>query len=394
MIRLDEIAIKLNEVLNNVDNPVRIDNARVAFMVATEGFRIDNIANKELGKNLIPVFLAASGGENNPVEGLKQQTKSINIGIWYPLKYKDNFYVLEDYLDDVFVGKLNNLGNNTGSCLTNLGTAEFGEITDGNFTQFEQWITSKYKKTLDVTMAWFSMTLTLYATKTSSGFMFGNEIKYELEMTYYKPFINNVKYNNNDYVRYNLADETVDNVDYYCWRADLDGGNYDYIYTKKDTDTFKNIIEYISLKNAIEVYKKNESEFVLQSNKIESSTYGKSADLYSEKENVVRAEAGTGAQVSPIAEQRIGTDSFAKNVANITNFNKSMVVYPNLDQKLWEVLLAFYNIQDLSFINSCNLIKKYPNGYEFMYSQIILGYNENSELGSPLTFTLTFGDAK
>ena len=394
MIRLDEIAIKLNEVLNNVDNPVRIDNARVAFMVATEGFRIDNIANKELGKNLIPVFLAASGGENNPVEGLKQQTKSINIGIWYPLKYKDNFYVLEDYLDDVFVGKLNNLGNNTGSCLTNLGTAEFGEITDGNFTQFEQWITSKYKKTLDVTMAWFSMTLTLYATKTSSGFMFGNEIKYELEMTYYKPFINNVKYNNNDYVRYNLADETVDNVDYYCWRADLDGGNYDYIYTNKDTDTFKNIIEYISLKNAIEVYKKNESEFVLQSNKIESSTYGKSADLYSEKENVVRAEAGTGAQVSPIAEQRIGTDSFAKNVANITNFNKSMVVYPNLDQKLWEVLLAFYNIQDLSFINSCNLIKKYPNGYEFMYSQIILGYNENSELGSPLTFTLTFGDAK
>lgn len=394
MIRLDEIAIKLNEVLNSVDNPVRIDNARVAFMVATEGFRIDNIADKELGKNLIPVFIAASGGENNPVEGLKQQTKSINIGIWYPLKYKDNFYVLEDYLDDVFVGKLNNLGNNTGSCLTNLGTAEFGEITDGNFTQFEKWITSKYKKTLDVTMAWFSMTLTLYATKTSSGFMFGNEIKYELEMTYFEPVINNVKYNNNDYVRYNLADETVDNINYYCWRADLGGGDYDYIYTKKDTAIFKDIIDYIALKNTIEVYKKINSEFVLQSKKIESSTYGKSVDLYSEKENVVRAEAGTGAQISPIAEQRIGTDNFAKNVANITNYNKSMVVYPNLDQKLWEVLLAFYNIQDLSFIDGCNLIKKYPNGYEYMYSQIILGYNENSELGNAVTFTLTFGDAK
>ena len=394
MIRLDEIAIKLNEVLNNVNNPVRIDNARVAFMVATEGFRIDNIADKELGKNLIPVFIAASGGENNPVEGLKQQTKSINIGIWYPLKYKDNFYVLEDYLDDIFVGKRNNLGTSTGSCLTNLGTAEFGEITDGNFTQFEKWITSKYKKTLDVTMAWFSMTLTLYATKVADGFIFGNEIKYELEMFYYAPSISSVKYDDTTYVRSSQEDQNVNGVIYYCWKANLGGGNYDYIYTLKNPYTIENIIEYISLKNVIDVYKYVDTEFVLQSGKIEYANYTKTSSSNHEKEIIVRTDAGTGAQISPIAEQRIGTDNFATNVANITNYNKSIVVYPNLNQTLWKLILLFYNIQDLSFIKHCNLIKKYSNGYEYNFKQIVLGYNENSELGSSLSFTLTFGDAK
>lgn len=392
MIRLDEIAVKLNEVLNNVNNPVRIDNARVAFMVATEGFRIDNIADKELGKNLIPVFIAASGGENNPVEGLKQQTKSINIGIWYPLKYKDNFYVLEDYLDDVFVGKLNNLGNNTGSCLTNLGTAEFGEITDGNFTQFEKWITSKYKKTLDVTMAWFSMTLTLYATKTSSGFMFGNEIKYELEMTYYEPDFS-IQVNGNYYTRYSDEDKTIDNVRYYAYRRTIFGG-YEYVYITTNPNSAKGIADILSLKNKIETYAYIQNVMTLQEYKITNIIVNKTNDEETVSADVVRADSGTGAQISPIAEQRIDVDTFAKNVANITNYNKSMVVYPNLSQDFWILFLALYNKQILNFIKEVKMVKKYSNGYEYDFKQIVLNYNENSELGSPLSFTLTFGDAK
>ena len=392
MIRLDEIAIKLNEVLNNVDNPVRIDNARVAFMVATEGFRIDNIADKELGKNLIPVFIAASGGENNPVEGLKQQTKSINIGIWYPLKYKDNFYVLEDYLDDVFVGKLNNLGNNTGSCLTNLGTAEFGEITNGNFTQFEQWITSKYKKTLDVTMAWFSMTLTLYATKTSSGFMFGNEIKYELEMTYFEPDFS-IEVNGNYYTRYSDEDKTIDSVRYYAYGRTIFGGR-EYVYIKTNPNSAKGIADILSLKNKIETYAYVQNEMTLQEYKITNIIVNKTSDEETVSVEAVRADSGTGAQISPIAEQRIDVDAFAKNVANITNYNKSMVVYPNFSQDFWILFLALYNKQILNFIKEVKMIKKYSNGYEYDFKQIVLNYNENSELGSPLSFTLTFGDAK
>lgn len=392
MIRLDEIAVKLNEVLNNVDNPVQIDNARVAFMVATEGFRIDNIADRELGKNLIPVFIAASGGENNPVEGLKQQTKSINIGIWYPLKYKDNFYVLEDYLDDVFVGKLNNLGNNTGSCLTSLGTAEFGEITDGNFTQFEQWITSKYKKTLDVTMAWFSMTLTLYATKTSSGFMFGNEIKYELEMTYYEPDFS-IQVNGNYYTRYSDEDKTIDSVRYYAFRRTIFGG-YEYVYITTNPNSAKGIADILSLKNKIETYAYIQNEMTLQEYKVTNIIVNKTSNEETVSVDVVRADSGTGAQISPIAEQRIDVDTFAKNVANITNYNKSMVVYPNFSQDFWILFLALYNKQILNFIKEIKMIKKYSNGYEYDFKQIVLNYNENSELGSPLSFTLTFGDAK
>lgn len=394
MIRLEEIATKLNEVLNSTNNPLRIEGQRVAFMVATEGFRIDSVADRQLGKNLIPVFIGASGGENNPVEGLNQQTKSVNIAIWYPIVYKEIFYALEDYLDNVFVGKMVNLGTNTGNCLTNLGTAQFGEITQNNLNEFEKTANNTYEKTVDVTTNWYSMVLTLFATKMSSGFMFGNEIKYALKLAYYEPNLGNAKYNNKYYARYVLADQEVSGKDYYCWRRDEGGGNYSYIYTTLDPYPMGNIIDYLALKNTLDVYLKVDDKFVLQEEKLTSVAYSKSSTIAYEEEIIVRADAGTGAQISPIAEQRIGVDNCAKNVANITNYNKSIVIYPNMSQTLWKLILFFYNIQDLSYISFCNLKKRYSNGYEFDFKQIALGYNENGELGSPVSFTITFGDSK
>lgn len=394
MINLNEVANKVSEILNSVDNPLRIGNERVIFDVATEGYRVDSIAKREKGKNAIPVFIALAGGENQPIPNLRQQSKSFNIAIYYPIIYKDIFIDLEDYLDSVVVGKMINFGESTKGCLCNLGVAQFGEIQNLDLEAFKQFVANKYEKTIEISVNWHSMILTLYTTKMNDGYIFGNEIKYELKMHYYIPAVASIRYDDTTYVRYNLADQTVDNVNYYCWRADLGGGSYDFIYTTKNPNLINDIVEYISWKNTIDVYKKPVDDFVLQSDKVEYVNYTKTNNSGMEKESIIRADAGTGAQISPIAEQRIGTDNYAKNVANITNYNKSMVVYPNLDQTLWKLILLFYNIQDLSFISFCNLIKKYSNGYEFEFKQIVLNYNENSELGSPLSFTLTFGDAK
>ena len=40
------------------------------------------------------------------------------------------------------------------------------------------------------------------------------------------------------------------------------------------------------------------------------------------------------------------------------------------------------------------LTKKYTNGFEYDYKQVILQDNENLNMGAPYTFTFTFGDLK
>ena len=393
MINLKEIADTLSEVLNSVNNPLRIENERVAFLVATEGYRIDKIDDRKLGKNLIPVFVGASGGENQPIPNLSQQSKSVNIAIHYPIKYKDIFYQLETYLDDEFVGKVRNMGTTTKGCLVNLSTAQFGEIVKGNFEQFEKWANNTYERTIDDTQNWYSMVLTLYATKMSEGYIFGNEINFALKMTYFVPNFD-IKYLTDYYERYSTNDKTVDNVRYYCFRTSIYGG-YDYIFITEDPSSASGMANILSKKNKINVYKDVQNVMTLQEDKL---ALGEIVSITSTEQNIevelVRSEAGTGANISPIAEQRIGVDSYAKNVSNITNYNKSMVVYPNLKQDFWLLFMTFYNLQRLDLIKEMSLTKKYSNDFEYDYKQIGLQYNENLGLGAPYTFTLTLGDSK
>ena len=211
MINLNEVAKKVSEILNSVDNPLRIDNERVLFDVATEGYRVDSIAVREKGKNAIPVFIALAGGENQPIPNLSQQSKSINIAIYYPIIYKDIFVNLENYLDNAIVGKMINIGKSTGECLCNLDTARFGEIQNLDLEAFKKFVANKYEKTVEISVNWYSMILTLYATKLAEGYIFGNEVNFALKMTYFAPNIS-IVVNSNTYVRYSDEDKTINNV--------------------------------------------------------------------------------------------------------------------------------------------------------------------------------------
>jgi len=392
MINLNEVAKKVSEILNSVDNPLRIDNEIVVFDVATEGYRVDSIAVREKGKNAIPVFIALAGGENQPIPNLNQQSKSINIAIYYPIIYKDIFVNFENYLDNAIVGKMINIGESTGECLCNLDTARFGEIQNLDLEAFKSFVADKYEKTVEISVNWYSMILTLYATKLGEGYIFGNEITFALKMTYFTPNIS-ITVNNYTYSRYSDEDKTINNVVYYAYRRSILGG-YEYIYIILDPTSAEGIAKLIGFKNKIATYSYVQNEMVEQEYKIQSSVISKSTNESEVEIDLVRADAGTGASISPIAEQRIGVDSYAKNVVNITNFNKSMVAYPNFKDNFWLLFLTFYNIQDLSFIKEMALTKKYANGFEYDYKQLILQDNENLNMGAPYTFTFTFGDLK
>ena len=95
-----------------------------------------------------------------------------------------------------------------------------------------------------------------------------------------------------------------------------------------------------------------------------------------------------------MTQQLSGVDPYAKNEANITNFSKSIVVFPK-DDEFWKLFLLCYNLQYLQEINNIKLIKQYKIGnslFETEYNQLALSINENIELGSPLSFTIAFGD--
>ena len=392
MINLNEVANKVSEILNSVDNPLRIGNERVIFDVATEGYRVDSIAKREEGKNAIPVFIALAGGENQPIPNLNQQSKSINIAIYYPIIYKDIFIGLENYLDNELVGKMINIGKTTKECLCNLDTARFGEIQNLDLEAFKNFVADKYEKTIEISVNWYSMILTLYATKMGEGYVFGNEVSFALKMAYFIPNIS-IIVNTHTYSRYSDEDKTINSVVYYAFRRNVLGG-YEYIYIKLDPTSAEGIAKLIGFKNKIATYSYVQNEMVEQEYKVQSSVISKSASESEVEIDLVRADSGTGVSVSPIAEQRIGVDSYAKNVANITNFNKSMVVYPNFRDNFWLLFLSFYNIQDLSYIKEMTLIKKYSNGFEYDYKQLLLQNNENLNMGAPYTFTFTFGDLK
>ena len=392
MINLNEVANKVSEILNSVDNPLRIDNERVIFDVATEGYRVDSIAKRGEGKNAIPVFIALAGGENQPILNLSQQSKSINIAIYYPIIYKDIFIDLEDYLDNEIVGKMINIGKSTGECLCNLGVAQFGEIQNLDLEAFKKFVADKYEKTIEISVNWHSMVLTFYATKMGKGYIFGNEVSFALKMTYFVPNIS-IIVNNNTYTRYSEEDKTINNVVYYAYRRSIFGG-YEYIYITTDATSSSGIAELLSTKNKIPTYSYSTNEMVEQEYKVQSCVFSKTTNESTEEVDVVRSNAGTGANVSPIAEQRIGVDAYAKNVPNITNYNKSMIAYPKLTQDFWLLYLTFYNRQILDYIKEMTLIKKYSNGFEYDYKQIVLQANESSDLGAPYVFTLTMGDSK
>lgn len=386
MINLKEIANKLSEILNSADNPLRIDSQRVAFLVATEGYRIDSISDRKLGKNLIPVFVGMSGGENNPIPKLMQQSKSVNIAIYYPIVYKDIFYQLEDYLDSVFVGKQLDIGTLSGRCLTNMGVATFGEIMKDNFNQFVSWTNNTYNKDIEITSNWFSMVFTLYATKLADGYMLGNDVSYKMEIETYDFYVNLLRVlvddNEKTLNRYSSAD-----VSGYCAWHDENGNTF---YTKEDTRNL-NLIN----NGSVNIYAKNQSnEMEVVGKLIESTLDKNTSSTQAFTEDLVWSQSGTGVSVSPISQQLINVDYATKNVANITSFNKSLVLYINSENDFGSVFMAIYNRQRLDLVKDMRVVKEYSNGFKYYYDQIALGINENITLGSPLSFTISLGDKK
>lgn len=187
MIILTEVAKTLETILNGYQG------FDYQFMVATEGFHIDTLADTKTGKNFIPVFISSLGGQINPVPGLKQAQYNIKVEMFYPVRFKDDFFALNDKLFDSFVGISRSYGTISGVALSNISIAQYGELQNLDFNQFKDWVGNTYSKTVDVMETYMKMEFVLYLSTLASGLAFGNEVTTTLKAT-----IDGVEYTEND----------------------------------------------------------------------------------------------------------------------------------------------------------------------------------------------------
>ena len=224
MILLNEVAEKLQKILNGTDSETASFSRATdfQFVVATQGFHLDNII-AESGKNFIPVFIATMGGRFNPVSNLGQSEVNIPVTFYFPVRFKNDFFALNEYLADCFVGTQLDYGSITGKCVSNISVSQYGEIQDLDLKQFIEWTQNVYRRTIERAEPYMSMTFTLFLNGTSTftknnetyRYLYGNETKVTISFTYPSAFVyNNVTYNKIDG---NIT--TYDGITYFRWTS-------------------------------------------------------------------------------------------------------------------------------------------------------------------------------
>lgn len=187
---LETIARKLDKILNGIDTEIPTGlvspvTDKYFFHVFSQGLYLSEINNMNSGKNFIPVVVGAYGGENNPVPDLGEKDRNVTIQLLFPVRFKEQMYDLEDYLDTVIVGKLLTFGSQKAVC--NLSPAQFGELQDFSFDEFNRWVTNNYKRPLSKLETYMSMEIVLYLSTAKNsgelnGFVYGNTLSQSISI--------------------------------------------------------------------------------------------------------------------------------------------------------------------------------------------------------------------
>lgn len=177
MINLETIARKLDSILNGTDTEipsglVSPTNESFFFRVFSEGLYLSENYDMNTGKNFLPVVIGAYGGENNPVAGLGEQNRNVLIQVYFPVRFKLEMYELEEYLEEIFVGRTLTFGTKKAIC--NISPAQFSEFQDFDFNEFDRWVENTYKQPIEKMETYMAMTFTLYLSTSNSEYVYGN----------------------------------------------------------------------------------------------------------------------------------------------------------------------------------------------------------------------------
>ena len=170
MIVLSEVASTLQTLLNGITGL-----SQYQFVVTTEGHHLDKVYDATSLKNFIPVYVSSMGGQYNPVPDLKQATYTIPVTLYFPVRFKNDFFLLNDYLVSLFVGVSRSYGTLSGNAISNISVAQYGELQQLDLKEFKNWVNQTYQTPIEVMEMWMSMTFTLYLSTAASGYIWGND---------------------------------------------------------------------------------------------------------------------------------------------------------------------------------------------------------------------------
>lgn len=185
-----DITKKLSHILNGIDSEINnqstgiVPDYRRAFqyVVETPGFHLDYISDSYNGENFIPVYVNSAGGQYNPVPDLEQGNLVVPIVFYFPVRFKEQMFALKDYLVKVFVGRELTYGSGE-KAVSNISPEQYGEIVQGlDLMQFKEWVGNIYKRDIEITESWITMTLNLYLSTKASSFLYGNDAEITLTL--------------------------------------------------------------------------------------------------------------------------------------------------------------------------------------------------------------------
>lgn len=175
MIYLTEIIDKLNTVLNSSSYEGFNNPTDFLYRVESVGFHLDYNYDNKSGKNFIPVFISTLGGSINPVPNLKQVNINVPITFYFPVRFKDEMFLVFDYLVNVFSGKIHYYEGKR--ALSNLSVPNYGEIQNLDLKQFKEWVDQYYRMPIEIMEPYLSMSFTLYIQTSDENYLYGNEVK-------------------------------------------------------------------------------------------------------------------------------------------------------------------------------------------------------------------------
>lgn len=172
MIVLPEIAEKLQSILNGYSDALDLE-----FMVETPGFHLDSIADRSKKRNFIPVFISSLGGQNNPVPLLKQVEGTVPAVFYFPVRFKDKMFAMNEMLNNDLIGKTIHWGDISGDILTNISLPRYGEIQDLDLKQFKSWVEANFQREIEVMEPFITLELSIYLSAVGDDFIYGNNVK-------------------------------------------------------------------------------------------------------------------------------------------------------------------------------------------------------------------------
>lgn len=179
MIDLEKLSAKLQNIFNGTDSEtINFNNGDYFFKFATAGFHLDSIRDDIKGKNFIPCFLEQVGGENDPVPDLDKFSFVGRITLYYPVRFKPDFYALCDAIQHAFVGKVKTIDGKAYLFTTDIPT--YGELQQLDLSEFAKWVENIYQRKLEVMEYYMSMAFNIYLT-SADGVIWGNQVEYGMQ---------------------------------------------------------------------------------------------------------------------------------------------------------------------------------------------------------------------